>query len=275
MNDLVSIGRFSRLSGLTIDALRHYDELGLLRPAAVDPETGYRRYRPGQLEDARRIGWLRSLELSLGAIGAWMAPDATEATRAAILRRHLISIEARATRLGRISHRLRMSIDSTEVPMTTPTAIGLDAAARRQLAVDLFNHVWTLLEIPHRTADQDDEMLHAAHASRYHWGEVGNAANRARGEWQCSRVYSVLGRAEPAIHHARRCLELCETNLLRDWDLAAAWEAIARASLVAGDGDALRRALREARVALEGIADAEDRRLIESDLDQLGTVGES
>ena len=82
--------------------------------------------------------------------------------------------------------------------MITPPAIGLDAAARRQLAVDLFNHVWTLLATPDRTMDQDDEMLHAAHASRYHWGEVGDAANRARGEWQCSRVYSVLGRPEPA-----------------------------------------------------------------------------
>lgn len=274
MNDLVSIGRFSRMSGLTIDALRHYDELGLLRPAAVDPDTGYRRYRPDQLEDARQIGWLRSLELSLGSIAAWMAPEATEASRSAILRRHLVSVEARATRLGRISHRLRMSIDSTEVPMPTPTAIGLDAAARRQLAVDLFNHVWTLLETSDRTIDQDDEMLHAAHASRYHWGEVGDAANRARGEWQCSRVYSVLGRAEPAIHHARRCLELCATNGLRDWDLAAAWEGMARASLVAGDRDGLAQAMREARVALAGIADAEDRRLIESDLDQLGPIGE-
>ncbi len=182
MNDLVSIGRFSRMSGLTIDALRHYDELGLLRPAAVDPETGYRRYRPSQLEDARRIGWLRSLDLSLGGIAAWTAPDATDGARAAILRRHLAAVEARATRLGRIAHRLRVSIDSTEVPMTTPTAIGLDAAAHRQLGIDLFNHVWTLLEEPARTTAQDDEMLHAAHASRYHWGKVGDDA-RARGEW--------------------------------------------------------------------------------------------
>jgi hypothetical protein len=157
--------------------------------------------------------------------------------------------------------------------MTTPTALGPDGAARRQLAVDLFNRVWTLLKTPHRTVDLDDEMLHAAHASRYHWGEVGNAANRARGEWQCSRVYSVLGRPEPAIHHARRCLELCETNGLRDWDLAAAWEAMARASLVAGDSDGLTQAMREARLALDGIADAEDRRLIESDLDQMGPIG--
>ena len=78
-----------------------------------------------------------------------------------------------------------------------PVAPGLDHATRRALAVGLFNYTWTLLENPDRTKEQDDEMLHAAHASRYHWGEVGEAVNLSRGEWQVSRVYSVLGRAEP------------------------------------------------------------------------------
>ena len=64
-------------------------------------------------------------------------------------------------------------------------------------------------------------MIHAAHASRYHWGEVGDDVHLARGEWQCARVYSVLGRAEPALWHARRCVELAEADPNReDWDLA-------------------------------------------------------
>lgn len=42
---LLSIGRFARLSGLSIGALRHYDEIGLLAPAETDRVTGYRRYR--------------------------------------------------------------------------------------------------------------------------------------------------------------------------------------------------------------------------------------
>jgi hypothetical protein len=159
--------------------------------------------------------------------------------------------------------------------MTTPSAIGIDPAARRQLAVDLFNHVWALLEIRDRSPDQDDEMLHAAHASRYHWGEVGDAAHRARGEWQCSRVYSMLGRGEPALHHARRCLELCQANSLGDWDLAAAWEAVCRASLVAGDRAGMDRALEQGRIALGAIQDPEDRRLIEADLEELRMARET
>jgi hypothetical protein len=93
---------------------------------------------------------------------------------------------------------------------TPPTPPELDPRARRVLAAGLFNHVWTLLETPDRTPDQIDEMIHAAHASRYHWGEVGEPVNLARGEWQCARVYSVLGRGEPALWHARRCLEINE-----------------------------------------------------------------
>lgn len=134
----------------------------------------------------------------------------------------------------------------------------------RQLAVDLFNHCWTLLRRDRRSRDEDDEMLHAAHASRFHWGRVGGPEHRARGEWQCSRVYAVLGRAEPALHHARRCLELCEEHGLADWDLAYAYEALARAHRVAGDDREAER-LRELARAVP-IAEADDRELVESDL---------
>lgn len=57
---LVPIGRFSRLCGLTVKALRHYDEIGLLKPARVDGSTGYRYYspsnyaRPTQLRGSER-----------------------------------------------------------------------------------------------------------------------------------------------------------------------------------------------------------------------------
>ncbi len=68
---------------------------------------------------------------------------------------------------------------------------------QRQVAVDCFNKAWALMEKQDGTRDDDDEMLHCAHASAYHWHQVGAAANRARAEWQCSRVYAILGRAEP------------------------------------------------------------------------------
>lgn len=62
---LLSIGRFSRLSGLSVKALRHYDAIGLLHPARVDEETGYRLYAPGQLAEAGAIARLRAIDVPL------------------------------------------------------------------------------------------------------------------------------------------------------------------------------------------------------------------
>jgi hypothetical protein len=143
-----------------------------------------------------------------------------------------------------------------------------DVARRRRLAVDLFNHVWTLLRRDARTVEQDDEMIHAAHASRHHWAEAGTAVNLARGEWQCSRVYATLGRAEPALHHARRCLEICEANAadLEEFDLPFAYEALARAHALAGDRDEAERWAIRGREAAAAIRDEDDRELVLMDL---------
>jgi hypothetical protein len=142
---------------------------------------------------------------------------------------------------------------------------------RRRLAVDLFNHAWTLMSLPGRTPEQDDELIHAAHASRHHWAEVGTTANLARGEWQVSRVYATLGRAEPALFHAGRCLAYCESDLdaLEDWDLPYAYEALARAQAVAGNPDEAERLAARARDLGERISDGEDRELLLSDLETI------
>jgi hypothetical protein len=151
-------------------------------------------------------------------------------------------------------------------PSARPAAPEPDPRARRAMAARLFNRVWTLLETPDRTPEQIDEMIHAAHASRYHWGEVGEPVNLARGEWQCARVYSVLGRGEPALWHARRCLEINEAAKTEDFDLAAAYEAMARASLAAGDQAACAEWKTRGVAALEAIRDPEDRQVVEDDL---------
>jgi DNA-binding transcriptional MerR regulator len=70
---LIPIGRFARLSGLSVGALRHYDELDLLRPADVDRFTGYRRYRTEQLEIARAIGLLRASGCPCGPLSEALA----------------------------------------------------------------------------------------------------------------------------------------------------------------------------------------------------------
>ncbi|MEU7716660.1 MerR family transcriptional regulator [Streptomyces tibetensis] len=65
---MLTIGAFAKASRLSPKALRLYDELDLLRPARVDPETGYRYYAAGQLERARLVAWLRRLGMPLAEI---------------------------------------------------------------------------------------------------------------------------------------------------------------------------------------------------------------
>jgi len=143
----------------------------------------------------------------------------------------------------------------------------------RALGVELFNRAWALMDKGERTADEDAEMLHSAHASAYHWAQVGTPANRARSDWQCSRIYAVLAWAEPALHYARRCLELVEANPgdMDEFDLPAAYEALARAHMVAGDAAETRRWAELGRAATATIGDEHDRRIMEADFATIRT----
>ena len=78
----------------------------------------------------------------------------------------------------------------------------------------------------------------------------------------------MLGRAEPALHHAQRCLAIVEASPenMEEFDLPFAYEALARANAVAGNSDDVKRFEHEAREAAEGITDAEDKDMILTDL---------
>jgi hypothetical protein len=143
----------------------------------------------------------------------------------------------------------------------------LDGTMHRRLGVDLFNYTWTFLDKADRTPEEDDAMIHASYASRYHWSKASDEAkHQARGEWQLSRVFAVLGRAEPALYHARRCVEWCGRGEVEDWDTPFAYEALARAHGVAGDWDEAEGCEAKARELGGQIAEADDRELLESDL---------
>ncbi|WP_137229242.1 MerR family transcriptional regulator [Streptomyces sp. BPSDS2] len=90
--ELVTIGEFARLSRLSAKALRRYDELGLLRPALVDPVNGYRYYDPAQAEEARLVAWLRRIGMPLSRIGRVVALDA--GTAAVEIRAYWARVEA-------------------------------------------------------------------------------------------------------------------------------------------------------------------------------------
>ena len=273
--ELLPIGRFARLTGLSVGALRHYDELDLLQPIEVDRFTGYRRYAPDQVEIARTIARLRDLEVPLEEIRAVLGTDDPAEQRRRVADQ-ATRLQARVDRQRHILHVLRQLSHGRE-PIVTTTAAGtaleaIDEATHRQLGKDLYNHTWTLLEKADRTASDIDEMVVATHASAFHWSRGGGTlANAARGQWQIARVYSTIGRGEPALFHARRCLDLAEAaaaaGVADDWDVPAALEGLARAQAVAGDRAGAEVTRARAKASLAAIADAEDRHLIEQDLE--------
>ncbi|MGA7668876.1 MAG: MerR family transcriptional regulator [Nitrolancea sp.] len=111
------IGDFSRLTQVTVKALRHYDSLGLLKPAQIDPESGYRYYSGSQLPRLNRILALKDLGFSLEQIGQLLDADLSPEQLRVMLQAKQDEvreqIEAEQTRLLRIEARLQQIAEGT------------------------------------------------------------------------------------------------------------------------------------------------------------------
>jgi DNA-binding transcriptional MerR regulator/effector-binding domain-containing protein len=108
---MLRIGEFARRGRVSVKALRHYEAIGLLKPAHVDAATGYRSYEAGQLDDLHRLMVLRALGLSLERIRQVLQDDPSpdrmrrllDERRAAVARR----IDAEQAQLAAIEARIR------------------------------------------------------------------------------------------------------------------------------------------------------------------------
>jgi len=94
---LLAIGQFARATGLTVRAVRHYGELGLLQPAYVDPETGYRYFVPEQVAEAEAIKRLRFVGLALDEIREILEAGDPVFTRERLVRHRAKMAELAAT----------------------------------------------------------------------------------------------------------------------------------------------------------------------------------
>lgn len=222
-DEFLPVGGFAREAGLTIGALRRYDEARIARPH----RALHRLHRTSITADQR---------------AAMAAPSPSPTPRQ----------------------------EDLAVP-TPPPPPALEPETHRALAAGLFNRTWDLLEIGDRTARQDAEMIDTAHASAWHWRQVGTAANEARGHWILARVYSVLGHGPEAVYHATRANEVLASagEGIEDWDAAAAAEAMSRALVANGDLGGAATWKAKAEALLEGVADADDRGVVEGDLSTL------
>jgi DNA-binding transcriptional MerR regulator len=118
--DLFSIGDFSRVSHLSVKALRHYHDVGLLEPAAVDPATGYRSYSVAQVPTAQVIRRLRELNMPLDQVrevlDASSAGDVAERDRVIVA--HLARMEAQLEQTQTAVSSLRTLLEGSPPNLT-------------------------------------------------------------------------------------------------------------------------------------------------------------
>lgn len=124
--ELMTIGRFARITGLSVHTLRHYDDVGLLAPADVDPDTGYRRYRRDQVRQARVIQSLRWIDLPVEEIRTALADD-TDETTVEILRRHRGRLERRhslvTAQIADVDYYLEKGLSMTPATSSRPVQL--------------------------------------------------------------------------------------------------------------------------------------------------------
>ena len=108
-------------------------------------------------------------------------------------------------------------------------------AAHKYFAANCFNKAWDLIEKPDRTPEESRLMVALNQASIYHWLNRPDCTseNLSVGYWQASRIQTILGHAEEAMRHAEVCLGY--STELEPFYLGYAHEALARATLLAGD----------------------------------------
>lgn len=138
----------------------------------------------------------------------------------------------------------------------------------RFFAIELNQLVWSLLGKEKRSPEDNEQMLHAAHASLFHWMKIGKTANRQRGYWILSRVYCVLNNPVEAMKYAQLCMDITinHPEQMEDFDLAYAEEAIARAYACKGDFGNAGNYFAKAKEKGSGIKDKEGRDYFTGDL---------
>jgi DNA-binding transcriptional MerR regulator len=159
-----SIGEFARHGRVSVRMLRHYDAIGLLRPATVDAATGYRFYQAGQLGELNRIIALKDLGFTLGQVQAILAEQVSAAELRGMLKLRRAEIHAQiqdeTARLARVEARLLTIEDEARVPVDgvvikrlapvrvgelTGTAAGYEPEAITPVIQPLYCELWQLM----------------------------------------------------------------------------------------------------------------------------------
>lgn len=160
------IGEFSALARVTVVALRHYDDLGLLKPSFVDSFTGYRYYTLDQLPRLQRILALKDLGLSLEQIGAWLETSISTDDLLRLLRLKQAElqtqIDTEQARLKRLETRIQFIISEGTMPQYEVTLKGIApmfVISERRTVPDVSAMAHFSREVAQRVADSPFQRL--------------------------------------------------------------------------------------------------------------------
>jgi len=148
----LSIGDFSRMTYLTVKALRHYHDIGVLEPVEVDTSSGYRYYAPSQVAIAQTVRRLRDLGMPLEEIRV-IVKEPEGATRDRVLVEHLQRMEAQLAQTQQTVASLRALIQQSRPPeanaerrtLNAATAIAIESVIRAEDAVATWIDAFTAL----------------------------------------------------------------------------------------------------------------------------------
>ena len=138
----------------------------------------------------------------------------------------------------------------------------------RYLGIELNIQTWHLLSKDKRTDDDNIRMINFAKASLFHWrkSDKYDNINEQRGQWMISHVYAVLGKADEALSFAKQTLRITKKENLEDFDLAYAYECLARAHAASGNEKKSKNWYKKAKHAGELISGKKDKEIFEGDL---------
>lgn len=153
MSAALSIGEFSKLTHLSIKALRHYHDAGLLVPVAIDPESRYRRYDASQTGEAQLIRRLRALDMPIDAIGGVISA-VDQVARDTAIAEHLAHMEGQLARTQEVVASLRallaepqldVGVERRRLPDVTALVIRADVARAHveQWCGAAFGELWS------------------------------------------------------------------------------------------------------------------------------------
>ena len=178
MSALLTIGEFSRVTHLSVKALRHYDEMGLLQPVEVDPSSGYRRYATRQIPNGHLIRRFRDLDMPLDDIKVVLeAPDVEARDRAIVthLERMQSALEQTQATVASLKDLLEgksalLPVEFRQIPSTRAAVVraAVEWDAAEQWLMAAFERLHALVELP----SGPDTALYSPEFFEAHLGEV-------------------------------------------------------------------------------------------------------